>query len=747
MKTLTFSNPDTYGLKCLALALAAGAAFLAGTAMADTTIAANGTFTIDNGDTTVVGTTTTWNDTGTLTINNGGTLQTWPNQNEAVVNNDAIVFTGAGGTISLKFNGNDTDHMLAGAITSTATGAQTLALYTGYNGNGDRESVTFNAGIPNVGDNSALGLNVTYKCQTGSQSWVNLPAVNNFTGPITLVAGGGPATGYLTIGGTLTRYHGNTFGSGTLNSGNYPGDISLGASTNLNYASTAPQTLAGVISGAGSVQVTGSGTVTLSRMNTYTGSTTVNGGTLILQNGGGLTFEPTDTASNKITGTGTANLNGAFTIDTSAVSLATGSWTLVDVATKTYGGTFSVTGFDPPVSGVWTKVAGAKTWTFDQTTGLLSVSGPALFTSFSILGSTGVIDDNTMTVRVWLPNGTDLANLVPTYTVSTGTGAPASDISHNFSNPATYTITDGAIVNSYTVSIILTTTFVINLGISPDGTFFEGNNEGAYTPVSLGTLPTGSILRAVDINAKLESTDNDNWAAELVVLFDTAPGTPSGHGLLELGAYYIDLGSAEHSIWANGYDGPGTSVIDSKIVGVDFTPDIDLGTAGLFLVNGYGGPVVGGTWSGTITLTYDLVVPPSDYGDWLKGYTFAPGADTSPTGDPDGDGLTNFQEYAFGLNPTSGSSVNPITVPLDKSTGTFSYTRRATPATTGLTYTVWTSTDLANWTKDAGAVEGTVTTADGVETVPVTISSGLLNESKLFIRVIASDVPAPPVGG
>jgi hypothetical protein len=62
--------------------------------------------------------------------------------------------------------------------------------------------------------------------------------------------------------------------------------------------------------------------------------------------------------------------------------------------------------------------------------------------------------------------------------------------------------------------------------------------------------------------------------------------------------------------------------------------------------------------------------------------------------DTDGDGLTNQQEYAFGLNPTLGSSVNPITVPLDKTTGTFTYTRRATPAASGLTYTVFTSSDL-----------------------------------------------------
>ena len=241
MKIQNSPNPCSSGLKRLVLAATAGAALLAGNASADTTIAASGSFTINDGNTTKVGTVTTWNDTGTLTINNGGALQSWPSQNQSMINNDAIVFAGAGGTYKLYFNDNDTDFMMNGAtITSTATGAQTLDVRTGYNGNGDRESVTFNAGIPNVGDGSALSLNATFKVQSGGPNWVNLPAVNTFTGPISLIQGNG-AQGYLTIGGTLTRYSGTTYTAGTLNSGNYAGNIALDTSTTLNYASSADQ--------------------------------------------------------------------------------------------------------------------------------------------------------------------------------------------------------------------------------------------------------------------------------------------------------------------------------------------------------------------------------------------------------------------------------------------------------------------------------------------------------------------------
>ena len=128
--------------------------------------------------------------------------------------------------------------------------------------------------------------------------------------------------------------------------------------------------------------------------------------------------------------------------------------------------------------------------------------------------------------------------------------------------------------------------------------------------------------------------------------------------------------------------------------------------------------------------------PTAPYDIWLSGFTFATGADKTPTGDPDGDGLTNQQEFAFGLDPTSGKSCDPITQQLDKATGTFRYTRTAD---SGLAYTVWTSTNLTVWTEDTTAtasqtVTGTVGT---VQTVEVTITDPSPPGGKLFVRVQA----------
>jgi hypothetical protein len=106
--------------------------------------------------------------------------------------------------------------------------------------------------------------------------------------------------------------------------------------------------------------------------------------------------------------------------------------------------------------------------------------------------------------------------------------------------------------------------------------------------------------------------------------------------------------------------------------------------------------------------------------------------------DLDGDGMTNFVEYAFGLNPTSGVSVNPITQMLNKTTGEFRYTRRD-PSLTGLVYTVQTSTDLLLWTDDTIATAGqTIATVGGDDqTMAVTLNGSPQTAPRLFVRVKA----------
>lgn len=95
--------------------------------------------------------------------------------------------------------------------------------------------------------------------------------------------------------------------------------------------------------------------------------------------------------------------------------------------------------------------------------------------------------------------------------------------------------------------------------------------------------------------------------------------------------------------------------------------------------------------------------------------------------------MTNQAEFAIGLNPVLDSSVNPITMPLDQATATFSYTRLVASA---LTYTVWTSTDLKSWVGPVAVTESLGALIDGVQTVAVTLTAPPTG-GKLFVRVQA----------
>ena len=129
-------------------------------------------------------------------------------------------------------------------------------------------------------------------------------------------------------------------------------------------------------------------------------------------------------------------------------------------------------------------------------------------------------------------------------------------------------------------------------------------------------------------------------------------------------------------------------------------------------------------------------VPPpvvaTDYDLWAESHSLAGGIGD----DDDGDGLTNAEEYAFGLLPESPSSCNPILTPLDRSNGKFLYARREAELT-GFEFSIWTSPDLVGWTEDPGARQEVIDLWNEVEIVEATLSPERLSSPTLFVRVKA----------
>lgn len=125
----------------------------------------------------------------------------------------------------------------------------------------------------------------------------------------------------------------------------------------------------------------------------------------------------------------------------------------------------------------------------------------------------------------------------------------------------------------------------------------------------------------------------------------------------------------------------------------------------------------------------------SDYEIWVGEQPIFDIGD--PDDDFDNDGLTNNEERIWGLDPASNRSINPY-VELLNPQGAFQYTRR-NPSLSGLTYSIWTSNDLPNWTEDLTAIQQSLS-AEGaeVEIIQVTLSEQGSSDS-LFTRVKAEE--------
>ena len=205
------------------------------------------------------------------------------------------------------------------------------------------------------------------------------------------------------------------------------------------------------------------------------------------------------------------------------------------------------------------------------------------------------------------------------------------------------------------------------------------------------------------------------------------------------------IGAATYTIKRSTAQGTGYGAISTGMVtGTTYTDTSAApGTTYYYVVSAVSNTLAASANSNEATVT--LPAAANDYNTWSSSFGLEnpwlgvnPALNGESSADPDGDGLTNFQEYAFGLVPNSGSFISPIAAQLNKASGKFKYTRRAISLPVPpLTYTVKTTTTLSGWVTDGGATQVVTGTVGEVETVEVTLSSALLSNPKLFARVEA----------
>ncbi|MDB4541358.1 hypothetical protein N9192_00515 [Akkermansiaceae bacterium] len=247
-------------------------------------------------------------------------------------------------------------------------------------------------------------------------------------------------------------------------------------------------------------------------------------------------------------------------------------------------------------------------------------------------------------------------------------------------------------------------------------TLFNLNNSERSANLGTVELITGSLDIQPNNGVITAFQGSSTYPTGFLAAFTNGGGDFTGSGLLANGIIEFPPGTS-----AAVYTGPR----DSEVSFAGYLPLID---------------TVVPRWN-TAALITDItnintspfVLISSDFTEWAHATGVTSGID-----DYDGDGRSNFYEYSFGLDPLSASSFEPITVPLDKGTGTFSYTRR-TQSLSGLSYQVFTSTSLitGSWAIDTQATVEVSSLANGIETVTVTLSAPApLTAPKLFVRVV-----------
>ena len=486
------------------------------------------------------------------------------------------------------------------------------------------------------------------------------------------------------IGSLLFSGANHTLAAGT---GSLTMDVTAPAVPTVTVADGFTATIAAALNGNEGLLKTGTGTLVLSGTSTYGGTTEISQGTLKYQ-------------------------GGSFASETHTI--ASGAVLEFNVPTGTYnGGTTTLNGAGTlRKTGAGTLIWPATTATFALEPGALIDVQEGTLTGGSYANESWAINFSDLNIAAGATFDTVEANV--RLNKITGSGTLASGYPGAGYQNLTIGVDDGSSTFNGAIANSVAPANLVKTGI------------GTFTLAGVNTYTGNTTIN----DGTLELADNAQLA---FVVSDSTSNTITGTGIASIKGDF-----AINTTAVTGTTGGIWTLV--SFGSLDLASAIDPAT---FTVIGFDDPENDGIWTMTDAkgdwsfseTTGELTLDTgNDYEAWAN--TFSPAIGLSEE-DDDADGLTNFEEYAFGLTANNGSSVNPIVTQLNKATGQFSYTRRL-QSKTGLIYTVRSSTTLATneWTnlvKDTDYTEAVSAVGD-LETVTITLTPAPTSD-KLFIQV------------
>ncbi|OPZ24556.1 MAG: Autotransporter-associated beta strand repeat protein [Lentisphaerae bacterium ADurb.BinA184] len=303
-----------------------------------------------------------------------------------------------------------------GAATPTVAGAggagktsSITGFATGYAGGGGGGRYTGTSGGSASHGGGAGGYDSTVSAQDGTP---NTGGGGGGGGAITGASpygnGGNGGSGIVVVryqgttaatGGTIAESPGSAAGY-TVHSFTAVGTSAFNLS-GVDFSTRLGATVTASLSGTGSLVYDGPGMLTLAGDNTYTGDTTVNAGTLVLDSAGELMFALSDGGvSNQVRGGGgTVTLDGILRLDDSLLTDTAGTWELIELDTfgvgdLTFGSNFALAlvggaAFADLGGGSYSCLSGKDLWEFSESTGgltLTHIPEPATLAVFGLAG-------------------------------------------------------------------------------------------------------------------------------------------------------------------------------------------------------------------------------------------------------------------------------------------------------------------------------------------------------------------------